>query len=147
MTSRTALFALLAMWGVGFGGATLPARADDAPTDSAAEAKAESSLPAAEFTNRVWVRSDAGDLSAIIRVFLRDGTLVQDSSWGNHSLSTWKPISETKLSWNEDGKDVTAQIAWLSADRMTLVLDGKGGPVVENYEAVPLPAYPDIPHA
>ena len=146
MTSRTALFALLAMWGVGLGG-TLPLRAEDlASEDSAREAKTETGLPDHGLTNRVWVKSNEDDRPGVIRIFLSDGTLVQDSCWETHRLSKWKMLSDTKVTWNEDGLDISARIAALSADKLTLVLDLKGGPVQEHYTAAPVPSVcPDMP--
>jgi hypothetical protein len=146
MTSRTALFALLAMWGVGLGG-TLPLRAEDlASEDSAREAKTEAGLPDHGLTNRVWVKSDGDDRPGVIRIFLSDGTLVQDSCWETHRLSKWKMVSETKVSWNEDGLDISARIATLTASKLTLVLNLKGGPVEEHYTAAPVPSVcPDMP--
>jgi len=144
MTSRTALFALLAMWGVGFGG-TLPLRAEDlASEDSAKEAKADA--PDQGLTNRVWVKSDSDDRPGVIRIFLSDGTLVQDSCWETHRLSNWKMVSESRVTWNEDGLDISARIAALTANKLTLVLNLKGGPVEEHYTAAPVPSVcPDMP--
>lgn len=146
MTSRTALFALLAIWGVGLGGA-LPVRAEDmASEDSAKEAKSETGAPAAGLTNRVWIKSESGDQPGVIRIFLADGTLVQDSCWETHRLSQWKMLSDTRLTWNEDGKDISARIAALSDHKLTLVLNLKSGPVEEHYTAAPVPSVcPDVP--
>ena len=146
MTSRTALFALLAVWGVGLGGA-LPLRAEDlASEDSARESKTETGLPDRGLTNRVWVKSNEDDRPGVIRIFLSDGTLVQDSCWETHRLSKWKMLSDTKVTWNEDGLDISARIAALSADKLTLVLELKGGPVEEHYAAAPVPSVcPDMP--
>ena len=146
MTSRTALFALLAVWGVGLGGA-LPLRAEDlASEDSVREAKTETGLPDRGLTNRVWVKSNEDDRPGVIRIFLSDGTLVQDSCWETHRLSKWKMLSDTRVTWNEDGLDISARIAALSADKLTLVLNLKGGPVEEHYTAAPVPSVcPDMP--
>jgi len=146
MTSKAALFALFAMWGVGLGTA-LPVRAEDmAKEDPATEADKPSSMASSDFTNRVWIKTDTGDLPGVIRVFLSDGTLVQDSCWETHRLSAWKMLPDNKLTWNEDGIDIPARIAALSADKLTLVLDLKGGPVTEHYEAAPVPSVcPDMP--
>jgi hypothetical protein len=148
MTSKTALFALLAIWGVGFGGA-LPARADDSIAEgSASEAKAGASIAADGFVNRVWQQDDSGDLPGVIRIFLSDGTLVMDSCWETHRLSAWKMVGDDKLSWNEDGADINARIATLVGDKLTLVLDLRGGSVEEHYTAAPVPSTcPDIPKA
>ena len=147
MTSKTALFALLAIWGVGLGG-PLPVRAEDMVEGAAAEAKATPGLPTTGLTNRVWIKTDSGDLPGVIRIFLSDGTLVQDSCWETHRLSSWKMLSDTKLSWSEDGTEIAANIAALTADKLTLVLQLKGGAVEEHYAAAPVPSVcPDMPKA
>jgi hypothetical protein len=146
--TKTALLALLAIWGVGLG-TSLPARAEDALAEgSASEAKMGAAQPADGFVNRVWQRQDKGDLPGVIRVFLSDGTLIQDSCWETHRLSSWQMHGKDKLSWDEDGMDIKAHIASLSGDKLTLVLDLKGGAVEEHYAAAPVPYIcPDMPKA
>lgn len=140
MTSRTALFALLAIWGVGFS-SPLPVRAEDmASEDTTTETSSEAGMPASGLTNRVWIKSETGGLPGVIRIFLSDGTLVQDSCWDTHRLSQWRMVSEARLTWNEDGTEISAHIAALSADKLTLVLHLKGGPVEEHYTAAPVPS-------
>jgi len=119
MTSKAALFALLAVWGVG-SACALPVFAQDAP---AAEQDADSdadALAAPEgFTDRVWVRQGT-DLPGAFQIFLSDGTLVSDSCWETHRLSAWKMADATHLSWEEDGMPVPAEIVSLSADELVL---------------------------
>jgi len=146
--TKTALFALLALWGVGLGSA-LPARAEDQTADgSAAGIKATADAVIPGFVNRVWLQTDSGDLPGVIRIFLSDGTLVMDSCWETHRLSAWKLVDDGKVSWNEDGTDITARIASLTDDALTLVLDLKGGAVEAHYAAAPVPSVcPDMPKA
>lgn len=145
MTSKTALFALLAVWGVGLSGA-LPARAEDATDGPAAEISRDPGAAPTGLTNRVWARADAGDMPGVIRIFLSDGTLVQDSCWETHRLSSWKMASPNEISWTEDGTDISATIAALGATDLTLVLNLKGGTVEERYTAAPVPSVcPDMP--
>ena len=145
MTSKAALFALLAVWGVGLTGA-LPVRAEDTAEGPAAEVSRDPGAVPSGFTNRVWARTDAGDMPGVIRVFLADGTLIQDSCWETHRLSSWKMASPKEISWNEDGTDISATIAALGATDLTLVLNLKGGPVEERYTAAPVPSVcPDMP--
>lgn len=143
MTTRTALFALLAVWGVGVS-ADLPAMAEEA----AAEAAGEGSVSPLKrsFTNRVWVKEDTGDLPGVIRIFLSDGTLVQDSCWETHRLSGWKMTSETAVSWNEDGIDIAAEIVSVDAGSLVLSLQLGSEAVEERYTAATVPyVCPDIP--
>jgi hypothetical protein len=145
MTSKAALFALLALWGVGAGSA-LPARADESPADStASEARTETTFGPAGFVNRVWQRMDTVDQPGLIRIFLSDGTLVTDSSWETHRLSSWTFGPDGGLAWNEDGKDIRARVKSLGLDRLVLAFDLKGGAVEEQYVAAPAPsAWPNL---
>jgi len=137
MTSRAALFALLGLWGVG--SACLPAAAEDSvPTETAGEAEAD-------LTDRVWVK-DGSDLPGVVRIFLSDGTLVQDSCWETHRLSAWQMDGETSVTWNEDGMDIRADIVTLSADELVLTLRLTGGDVEERYVPATVPyVCPDMP--
>jgi hypothetical protein len=81
-----------------------------------------------------------------MRIFLSDGTLVQDSCWETHRLSEWKMSSPTAVTWNEDGIDITADILSVSADKLVLSLQLGSGTVEESYAAADVPfVCPDIP--
>lgn len=142
MTTRTALFALLAAWGVGTCTA-LPALAEDSPTT---EATSEASKSGSGLTDRVWTQKDDGDLPGIMRIFLSDGTLVQDSCWETHRLSNWSMVSDTSLRWNEDGTDIDADIVSLTDAELVLRLNLRGGAVEEHYVTATVPYLcPDMP--
>ena len=141
MTSKAAIFALLSLWGVG-ATACLPANAQDTPvTTETADDDGD------DLTDRVWVKAgDEASLPGIIKIFLSDGTLVQDSCWETHRLSAWQKTSETAVSWNEDGMDIKADIVTLSADELVLSLKLIGGDVEERYTPATVPyVCPDIP--
>ena len=143
MTTKTALFALLAAWGVGTPLA-LPAMAEDNP---AAE-EVDASPAKRSFTNRVWVKQGESedDLPGVMRIFLSDGTLVQDSCWETHRLSEWKMAADGAVTWNEDGMDVTADILSVSADNLVLSLKLGRDTVEEHYRAADVPyVCPDMP--
>jgi hypothetical protein len=142
MTSKAAMFALLSLWGVG--AATLPATAEDAvATETVAEADGDA---ATELTNRVWVRAGDDQLPGIIKIFLSDGTLVQDSCWETHRLSAWQQPAAGQLSWSEDGVEIKADIVTLTADELVLSLRLKGGDVEERYQPAAVPSVcPDMP--
>ena len=141
MTSKAALFALLATWGVGTACDAAPVLAEEA----GAEDPAELSPAKRSFTNRVWVRADSGDLPGVIRIFLSDGTLVQDSCWETHRLSQWQMTSETGFTWNEDGVDITAEIISVSANDLILSVNLGKEAVEERYTAAPIPSVcPDM---
>lgn len=143
MTSKAALLALLTLWGVG---AAVPhqAWADEVTSEQSADSDGDSPD---DLTNRVWVK--AGDdeaLPGVIKIFLSDGTLVQDSCWETHRLSAWQQTGAKSLSWNEDGMDIKADIVTLTADELVLSLKLKGGDVEEHYVPSPIPTTcPDMP--
>lgn len=137
MTTRAALFALLAMWGVSTAG-TLPAAAQE--VEPAKEAETGDGLE-----DRVWVRTGS-DLPGSMVIFLSDGTLVQDSCWETHRLSAWKREGDTSLSWGEDGMEIRADVVSLSADELVLSLKLSGGDVEERFTPAEIPYLcPDMP--
>lgn len=137
MTTRAALFALLAMWGVSTAG-TLPAAAQE--VEPAKEAETGDGLE-----DRVWVRTGS-DLPGSMVIFLSDGTLVQDSCWETHRLSAWKREGERSLSWDEDGMEIRADVVSLSADELVLSLKLSGGDVEERFTPAEVPYLcPDMP--
>ncbi|WP_055045120.1 hypothetical protein [Devosia sp. A16] len=139
MTSKAALFALLAMWGVG-STACLPAFAEEAaPAESAVK------TGKAGLVDRVWTKAD-GDLPGVMKIFLSDGTLVQDSCWETHRLSPWELTSDTALKWNEDGMDITADIVSLTDAELVLKLKLGNDAVEEKYVTATVPyVCPDMP--
>lgn len=142
MTSKAAIFALLSLWGVG-AAPCLPAFADDTGTPGEQRADDDAS---AELTNRVWVKAGESDLPGVIKIFLSDGTLVEDSCWETHRLSAWHKAGDHAVTWNEDGMDITADIVALTADELVLSLKLRGGDVEERYAPADVPyVCPDIP--
>jgi hypothetical protein len=144
MTSKAAIFALLSLWGVGTV-STLPVVAQDASAP-ASESSADSD-EGDELTNRVWVKEgDDAALPGVIKIFLSDGTLVQDSCWETHRLSAWQKSGDHAVTWNEDGMDIKADIVTVSADELVLSLKLIGGEVEERYTPATVPyVCPDIP--
>ncbi|MEO8757984.1 MAG: hypothetical protein ABI398_09585 [Devosia sp.] len=144
MTSKAAIFALLSLWGVGGSAVCLPAYAEDAVTSESVETDGETGD---DLINRVWVKAGAdAALPGIIKIFLSDGTLVQDSCWETHRLSAWQQTGAKSVSWNEDGMDIKADIVTLTADELVLSLKLKGGDVEEHYTPAVVPyVCPDFP--
>ncbi|MEO7224082.1 MAG: hypothetical protein ABIY37_16565 [Devosia sp.] len=142
MTSKAAIFALLSLWGVGTV-ACLPAVAQEGPP--ATESSADSD-DADDLTDRVWVRAgDEAALPGVIKIFLSDGTLVQDSCWETHRLSAWQKAGANAVSWNEDGMEIRADIVTLSADELVLKIAGMDA---ERYTPAIVPyVCPDIPRS
>lgn len=143
MTTKTALFALLAMWGVTSSLGT-PALAEEA---ASAEAMADQTPLKRSFTNRIWVQADEGnDLPGVMKIFLSDGTLVSDSCWETHRLSNWTMAGDTDLTWNEDGIDIPAKIVSVTATDLHLQLTLGSDKVDEHYVAATVPyVCPDMP--
>ena len=143
MTSKAALLALLTLWGVG---AAVPhqAWADEITSEQSADGDDDASP---DLTNRVWVKAGEDQaLPGVIKIFLSDGTLVQDSCWETHRMSAWQKTAANQLVWNEDGMDIKADIVTLTADELVLSLQLKGGAVEEHYVPSPVPAVcPDVP--
>jgi hypothetical protein len=141
MTSKAALFALLAMWGVG-STSSLPTFAEDSPNESTVESKTSK----LGLTDRVWTKAEDSGLPGVMRIFLSDGTLVQDSCWETHRLSQWELTSDTALRWNEDGMDIDADIVSLSDAELVLSLKLGSSAQEEKYIAATLPyVCPDMP--
>ena len=141
MTSKAALFALLAMWGVG-STTCLPAFAEDTTTAEAVNAKTSK----AGLTNRVWTKAEDGGLPGVMKIFLSDGTLVQDSCWETHRLDKWELTSDTGIRWNEDGMDINADIVSRSDAELVLSLKRGASAQEEKYVAATVPYLcPDMP--
>jgi hypothetical protein len=137
MTSKAAIFALLTLWGVGT--VCLPAAAQDTSAPAS-----ESSADSDDLTDRVWVKAgDAEALPGVIKIFLSDGTLVQDSCWETHRLSAWTKAGDNVVSWNEDGIEIKAAIVTLSANELVLKVAGMDE---ERYTPATVPyVCPDVP--
>lgn len=142
MDTKTAIFALMTAWGVGTC-ATLPAAAQDVEPPSE-EDEVGTTNP---LLNRVWVKQgDASALPGVMHIFLADGTMVSDSCWETYRLSNWQQVSETEISWEEDGMTITADIAALTADELVLSLKLAGGAEEQRFSPAMVPYMcPDIP--
>jgi len=145
MPSKAAILALLTIWGVG---AAVPHQAWAEETTSSEQSSSDTKdSEGTDLTNKVWVKAgDDATLPGVIKIFLSDGTLVQDSCWETHRLSPWQMTDAKSLSWNEDGMDIKADIVTLTADELVLSLKLKGGDVEEHYKPAPTPSVcPDMP--
>jgi len=146
MTSKAAILTLLTLWGVG---TALPHQAWAEETTSSEQSSDSKDDEGTGLTNKVWVKAgDDAALPGVIKVFLSDGTLVQDSCWETHRLSAWQQVSPNSVSWTEDGAEIKADIVTLTADELVLSLKLKGGDVQEHYKPAPVPSVcPDMPKA
>lgn len=120
MDTKAAILALMSVWGVGTC-ATLPASAQDA--DVAQDATEKAGDGGNPLLNKVWIRADAdAALPGPMQIFLGDGTLVSDSCWETYRLSKWQQVSDSAISWDEDGMTINADITSLSATELVLNL-------------------------
>ena len=112
MDTKAAVIALMSVWGVGTC-VSLPASAQEG----------EGGDRANPLLNKVWVRSDADPaLPGPMQIFLEDGTLVSDSCWETYRLSKWQQVSDSQISWDEDGMTINADIASISDTELVLSL-------------------------
>jgi hypothetical protein len=119
MDTKAAILALMSFWGVGTC-TTLPAVAQDTEASEEAVDTGERQNP---LLNKVWVRADAtDDLPGPMQIFLGDGTLVTDSCWETYRLSKWQQVSDTAISWDEDGMTINADITELTESALVLSL-------------------------
>ena len=114
---------------------------DDGPADVARAPVAAPPAPAATpvWTDRAWVRSDATDLPGRLRVFLSDGTLIQDSCWEVYRLSSWRQEEAGRIVWSEDGQEIRAEVTEASDQLLRLRLDLVDGPHEESYRPAEVP--------
>lgn len=103
-------------------------------------------IPGASLTERIWVSTDEASVPGSMVLFLSDGTLLQDSCWETYRLSTWQMLSDTELSWDEDGATINASVIELNEAELILELDLVDGPVTHSYTLAPVPyVCPDMP--
>ena len=142
MDTKAAILALMTMWGVGTC-ATVPALSQEAePAAEEGEASPDNPL-----LNRVWVKDgDASALPGVMHIFLADGTMVSDSCWETYRLSNWSQVSETAISWDEDGMTINADIHSLTPTELVLNLKLVGGDEEQRFVPATAPyVCPDMP--
>lgn len=144
MDTKAAILALMSVWGVGV--CTLPANAQDA-TDATEDVADDTGDGENPLLNKVWVRADADEsLPGPMQIFLEDGTLVTDSCWETYRLSKWQQVSDSAISWDEDGMTINADIASLSDSELVLNLKLGSDVQEQRYVLATVPYLcPDIP--
>lgn len=140
MDTKTAIIALLGVWGVGAVSAT-PIMAEDRVVADDEEGRHNPLL------NRVWVRQgDEAVPLGSLQIFLEDGTLVSDSCWETYRLSRWQQVSDTEISWEEDGMTITAEIAGLSDTELLLNIKLGAEVLKQRFTPAAVPfVCPDMP--
>ncbi len=132
------------------GQAPAPQTADTAAIEAASSEKAGPALvveaPADPITGKVWTLSPEDGRQAVIRVFLADGALLQDSCFETFRLSQWRRISADRIAWNEDGMEIEADIVVLDDETLTLSLNLGSEEKTETYRIADVPyVCPDRP--
>jgi len=138
MDTKAAIIALMSVWGVGTA-ACLPAVAEDTAIE---DEDSDNQL-----LNTVWVRDQDDSASpGSMQIFLSDGTLVTDSCWETYRLSKWQQVSETSISWEEDGMTINADISSLTADELVLSLKLGSDVLEQRFVPATVPTVcPDMP--
>jgi hypothetical protein len=110
--------------------------------DSATDTPATSTP---SFTDRVWLRTDAGSAPGAMQLYLSDGTLLSDSCFETYRLSSWRLEGE-ELIWSEDGIDIRARLVSVDANTLVLRVMLRGGEEEQRFTAATIPyVCPDMP--
>jgi hypothetical protein len=81
-----------------------------------------------------------------MHIFLADGTMVSDSCWETYRLSNWSQVSETAISWDEDGMTINADIHSLTETELVLNFKLVGGDEEQRFVPATAPyVCPDMP--
>lgn len=139
MDTKAAIIALMSVWGVS-AATSLPTQAEETALED--EGDADNPL-----LNKVWVQQGNDSASpGAMQIFLADGTLVSDSCWETYRLSKWQQVSDTAISWEEDGMTINADISSLTADELVLSLKLGSDVVEQRFAPAVVPTVcPDMP--
>ncbi|MBN9333310.1 hypothetical protein [Devosia sp.] len=138
MDTKAAIIALMSVWGVGVA-SCLPTAAEEPAIED--EGDADNPL-----LNKVWVQQGDSASPGTMQIFLADGTLVSDSCWETYRLSKWQQVSDTAISWEEDGMTINADISSLTADELVLSLKLGNDVVEQRFAPAEVPTVcPDMP--
>ena len=125
---------------------TAPAEAPPPSATPVADSATDTPLPPTpSFTDRVWLRADAGSAPGAMQVYLSDGTLISDSCFETYRLSSWRLEGED-LVWSEDGIDIRARLVSVDSNALVLRLMLRGGEEEQRFTAATVPyVCPDMP--
>ena len=95
---------------------------------------------------KVWMLTDSDDLPGVMRVFLSDGVMLQNSCWETYRLSSWRRAPDGRIVWTEDGRDIAATADVDAGGVLTFRIDLGGEERVETYRRAEAPfVCPDFP--
>jgi len=97
--------------------------------------------------DRVWLDQSPRAAPGTLRAFLSDGTLVMASCGEPYRLAPWRWVSGARIVWEEDGRNVDAEVVVVSKDTLGLVITlADGSTETRNYKAAQSPVVcPDLP--
>jgi hypothetical protein len=106
-------------------------------------------LPAAagipSYVGRVWLSTDTSAAPGTLRTFLADGTLVMTSCTETYRLARWTSLSDGRVSWDEDGTRIDADVAQAKPDGLVLRLHLVREVREEHYKLASVPyVCPDV---
>lgn len=91
-------------------------------------------------TNRIWSEQNPSNgLPGVMTTFLSDGTLLQDSCWETYSVTRWKRLAQKKLSWDENGIPVSADVKSVSEKELVLSISAGKDKIDHRYVPVKTP--------
>jgi len=125
---------------------TAPTEARPPSTTPVADSATETpATPTLSFTDRVWLRADAGSAPGAMQVYLSDGTLIADSCFETYRLSSWRLEGE-ELIWSEDGIDIRARLVSVDSNALVLSVMLRGGEEEQRFTSATVPyVCPDMP--
>jgi len=125
---------------------TAPAEAPPPSATPVADSATDTPPPTTpSFTDRAWLRADAGSAPGAMQVYLSDGTLISDSCFETYRLSSWRLEGED-LVWSEDGIDIRARLVSVDSNALVLRLMLRGGEEEQRFTAATVPyVCPDMP--
>lgn len=85
--------------------------------------------------DRVWIDAGADAAPGSLRVFLGDGTLVMTSCVESYRLAPWRWVDASVLVWEEDGRNLRAEVVMVGREDLTLLIDLGGESVTRSYRA------------
>jgi hypothetical protein len=97
--------------------------------------------------SRGWIEGGADAPRGTLRAFLPDGTLVMTSCTETYRLAPWRWVEGATLVWEEDGRNLRAEVAMVQRNQLVLVIDlGDGETLTRTYRAAAAPEVcPDLP--
>lgn len=126
--------------------ATACSKPADGPGAQSAPASSLTAAAADPLTGKVWVLTTDDGRPGVMRVFLPDGVLIQDSCWETYRLSAWRRDGPRRIVWNEDGTEIAAEVDEASATALSLRLLLRGEEKSETYRVADAPfVCPDLP--